>query len=87
MVYNCWGSSCAPRPGYVEVQCWQLDNTANNPLLPKPTYIPSELCDYSNWCRYISGNTPRLNWTHFCDPPRATYPIVNIGSWPTIPTP
>src|SRR3990167_38213 len=87
MVYNCWGSSCGPRPGYVEVRCWQLDNTANNPLLPKPTYIPSELCHWGVWCNQADGNIPRVNWTHFCDPPRATYPITNIGSWPTIPTP
>ncbi len=87
MVYNCWGSSCGPRPGYVEVRCWQLDNTANNPLLPKPTYIPSEFCDWGKWCYQADGNIPRVNWTHFCDPPRATYPITDIGSWPTIPTP
>ncbi len=84
----CWRYICRyDYPGYSQVPCWRMDNTTDKPLLPKPDYIPGELCQPGLWCYQADHNIPRVNWTHFCDPPRATYPITNIGSWPTTPTP
>jgi hypothetical protein len=90
MVYNCWsfGSGSGPGcvPGYYRT--WSIDNIGNNPLLPVPTYITrsfSACLDTYQLPPY--HEEARKLWTTFCDPPRATYPITNIGSWPTTPTP
>ncbi len=92
MTYDCWSYT---REGPT-IYCggsgrrtWSIDNIANNPLLPLPAYITRQMgpiCmeDYSAPAYHEEA---RKLWTTFCDPLRATYPITNIGSWPTTPTP
>ena len=85
---NCWSYSCGSDPYCSARNTWSINNVANNPLLYLPDYILKTF-NVCQWCNQVGSyhEEARRHWAHFCDPPRATYPIVNVGTWPVTPTP
>lgn len=93
---NCWSiitRSAGCVPGYYD---WgaTIVPTSVNPLLPIPTYITPTTIWGGEHCamnpgaaQAIVNATAQTLWGHFCDPPRAQYPIADIGSWPITPSP
>ena len=96
MAINCW-SIITRTPGCVSgYYDWgaTISPPGINPLLPIPAYVVpttiwgGEHCAMNPGAAQAIVNASALKlWGHFCDPPRAPYPIVDIGAWPVTPTP
>ncbi len=94
---DCWTWNAYNRgfctPGWIYDWVATINTLSINPLLPFPSFIPKDISGMVN-CRVTTDGAAALVasytqplWGHFCDPPRAQYPITNIGAFPATPTP